>query len=675
MVLNQIPPRGARSIVLAQCAVAMLSLVAAGRAAETGDPSKASLADLSPEELMQIEVTSAARKDQKLLQVAAAAYVITADDIRRSGATTIPEALRVVPGLQVAQIDSNTWAVSARGFNGRGSNKILVLIDGRSIYNSLYSGTFWDQNQVPLDDIERIEVIRGPGGTMWGANAVNGVINIITRKASDTQGVRVTAEAGVSDLPDTGIRYGGTRGDHLQYRAYTRFARRPEMLTAEGHAAVDRWHSIFGGARLDWQPSARDSVTLDGDIQQGDGHSSVNPVFPLPSALSATEPFDLSGGHIQAHWSRQLTRSDFAIQVFYSQESRSEMIARGTLATLNFDFQHHFRWGGHQDLMWGLDYRWRRNRIRGPMQHPLYRDNLLGFFLQDEISLFPDRLTLTVGAKLEGTSKYSLNRLEVQPQLRLLWTPDRRQSVWTSASRAVRTPSQFENDALIAAPLPPQSGIPVTALLVGNPDAPSEVLLAYEAGYRRQVLKRITVDIAGFYNHYSRFLMTLPGVPYMTFSPAPALFFPQTFGAAARGNTGGVEIAASWTPVRSWRLQVSDAWMDADVSSSVSQLLPQPPGALWATPRTTLDFRSSWDMTRRLSLDSSVYFASRIMEPAAPSYARVDLNIRRGVGEFGELTAGVHNLFDDRHLEFVSEDYTRSTWIRRNFFVKMAWSF
>ena len=319
--------------VVPRCLLALLTFALAARAADTDSSPTKSLADLSPEELIEIEVSSAARKDQKLLQVAAAAYVITADEILRSGATTIPDVLRVVPGIQVAQIDCNTWAVTARGFNGRGANKILVLIDGRSIYNALYSGTFWDQNQVPLSDIERIEVIRGPGGNMWGANAVNGVINIITKRAGDTQGTLVTAETGRTDLPDMGIRYGGSRGRNLRFRAYTRFAMRPEMLTADGQPAVDRWHSALGGARVDWQASSRDAVTVDGDIQQGAGHTSVNPLFPLPSSLSATEPFDFSGGHIQARWKRQLRRSDFELQAYYSQESRTEMLASGTLGT------------------------------------------------------------------------------------------------------------------------------------------------------------------------------------------------------------------------------------------------------------------------------------------------------------------------------------------------------
>jgi iron complex outermembrane receptor protein len=634
-----------------------------------------SLTALSLEELTRVQVTSVARKDQKLLKVAAAVYVITADEIRRSGATSVPDVLRVVPGIEVAQINANVWAISARGFNGRGANKVLVLVDGRSIYNSLYSGTFWDQNQVPLENIERIEVIRGPGATMWGANAVDGVISIITKKAKDTQGFMVSVEAGRNSLPDADIRYGGHEGQNFQYRLDGRFQESLALVTAAGSPAGDRWSSGQAGGRADWKIDDRDTLTADGQIYTGGGRDQINPVYPLPSSFSSGSTFDLSGGFFRSRWERQLDRSDLALEVSYTREGRSESLAHGTLNTVDIDFQHHLLLGRRNDFNWGGGYRFRADDVMGLVSTPHSTESLFSIFAQDEFSLVPAKLSITGGIKLQDFLNGSGNSPEVQPQGRILWTPNKTSSLWAAVSRAIRTPSEIEREISLSFALPNQNGIPASGAIAGDPYLPGEVVIAYEAGYRHQFGKRFSIDVAGFYNHYTRLIESVQLQPYIAFTPGPVIMVPETYASTGAADTHGVELAASWSPRRNWRLQLSYAWESASFQALPNVALIQPPGAIWATPAHVVSARSAWDVTRRWSFDSSLYTASQITQQAIPAYARVDVRIARKLGEGSEFSCGVQNLFDERHLEFRSEDNLISSYMRRNAFAKMVWRF
>jgi iron complex outermembrane receptor protein len=633
------------------------------------------LAALSLEELTKVEITSVARKDQKLLKVAAAAFVITADDIRRSGATSIPDLLRVVPGLEVAQINAGDWAVSARGFNGRSANKILVLVDGRSIYNNLYSGTFWDQNQIPLDDIERIEVIRGPGATMWGANAVDGIISIITKKAKETQGLTISAEAGRNQLPDAEVRYGGALGNAARYRVDSRFTENMNLVNSSGSPAYDRENSGEGGARIDWNLSRRDTLTADGQIYRGSGRDEVNPAFPLPSALASGQKFSFYGGFLRGRWERQLDNSDLALEISYTREARTEWVANGTLDTLDVDFQHHLFFGRRNDFNWGGGIRFRDDNIKGLIQPAHVQENLFSVFAQDEFSLLPNRLSVTAGIKVQDFANALKNDPEIQPQVRLLWTPDAKSSFWAALSRAVRTPSEIEQRMQLSFALPEQNGIPVSGLLSGNPSLPGEVLIAWEAGYRRQIAKRFTIDLAGFYNQFSRLIETVSGTPYLVFSPAPVVIAPQTYASIGGADTRGVELSATWSPRRTWRLQLAYAWENAAFQAPLAVAVTAPPGSVWDTPAHTGSIRSSWDVTRRWSVDCSLYAASEIVQQSVPAYARVDVRVARKFGEGGEFSAGVQNLFNETHLEFRSEDYLAASYLRRNVFAKVVWHF
>lgn len=664
--------RGPRGLVAALMACACIQGADPAGSADSGD----NLAGLSLEELTRVEVTSVARKDQKLSKVAAAVYVITADDIRRSGATCVPELLRVVPGIEVAQIASNTWAISARGFNSRSSNKILVLVDGRSIYNDLFSGTFWDQNQVPLDDIERIEVIRGPGATMWGANAVNGIISIITKRAKETQGLMVSTVASQAELPDASVRYGGHAGDNVQYRLDAHFVEDLPLLTANGAPAGDRSDSGQGGGRIDWRISDRDSLTLDGQIYQGGGNEQVDPAFPLHSGAIEVTPLKFSGGFARGRWERRFDRSDIALQLSYTDENRAEWIAHGALRTLDLDFEHHIALNARNDFNWGGGYRyWNDNGI-GLLGVDNPHESLVSVFAQDEFALVPARLSLTGGIKVQDFLYDGKNHPEIQPQVRLLWTPGKRDSFWGAVSRAVRMPSEVERNLELTFALPPSGGIPVSGLLQGNPALPGEVLIAYEAGYRRQFGTRFSLDVAGFYNRYSQLIQTVSNAPEFEIAASgPEIIAPETYSSTGKANTRGIEVAGSWNPTRNWRLQLAWAWENANFASPPSLTLTTPPGAMWATPEHAVNLQSSWDVTRHWSLDASVYGVTAIEGRGVPGYARVGIRVARRIGEGGEISGGVQNLFDNRQLEFIGEDYIISSYLRRNAFARIVWRF
>ena len=310
---------------------------------------------LSLEQLTRVEVNSVSRHDQPLFDTPAAVFVITRDDILRSGATSIPEVLRMVPGVEVAQIDANKWAVSARGFNNRFANKMLVMIDNRSVYNQLYSGVFWDQADLLLEDVERIEVVRGPGATLWGANAVNGVINIVTRKARDTQGAMVVAETGRVDQ-EGAARYGGHWGPSADYRIYTKYLHRSPLLAADGSSSQDGGSSERAGARLDWKESARNLFTFQGDLYRDPEQQRVD--FNYASTAFSLNPVRGAGGFAEARWDRQRNpSSDLTVQAYYSDDRRSEISNLVHMRSFDLDLQDHRPLGGRNDFVWGAGYR------------------------------------------------------------------------------------------------------------------------------------------------------------------------------------------------------------------------------------------------------------------------------------------------------------------------------
>src|SRR5256884_4009246 len=508
-----------------------LSVVLAGSAVAQNSRN-VDVTAVSLEDLWNMQVTSVSKRTQKVADAAAAIFVLTQEDIRRSGATSIPEALRLVPGLKVARIDQNKWAIGSRGFNGRFDNKLLVLIHARSVYTPLFSGVYWNVQDVMLEDVDRIEVIRGPGAALWGANAVDGVINVITKKAKSTQSTIVTAGAGTEERAAGGARYGSKLGDNTYYRAYAKyFDWGPSAYPyPSGMTAHDGWDALRGGFRADWTPTGADSLTLQGDIYQSKyGETLTVPSLNSPYSSTFPNNGNYSGANILGRWNHSSEGSSMSLQMYYDNTT----IADNSLFVdhqniFDMDFQHGFRVGDSQQFVWGLGYRSIRDR-NDPSFSVSLRPNQLTLnhfsaFIQDEISLVDNRLRLTFGSKFEHND---FTGFEVQPNARLLWTLTPNQSVWTAVSRAVRTPALTEeglrlNSAVVppATPANP-SPLPAVVAVFGSQQFNSEDLLAYELGYRVQATSNLSLDIATFYNNYSNLRTAEPGTPFVEGSPAP----------------------------------------------------------------------------------------------------------------------------------------------------------
>ena len=462
--------------------------------------STSALKTMSVEDLMNIEVTSVARHPEKLLEAASAIQVITQDDIRRSGATSIPEALRLADNLQVAQKNSHDWAISARGFNTDLANKLLVMIDGRTVYTPLYSGVFWDVQDYLLEDIDRIEVISGPGGALWGANAVNGVINIITKSAKDTQGVYAEAGGGSQPQDFTGVRYGGSLGADSAYRVYGKYFDRGAEVLANGDSASDSWRQGRAGFRMDSDATAHDRLTLQGDYYDGRENEQTGGIAAV------------SGANLLGRWTRSVSdESDFSLQSYLDQThlgdpeaplmvSGMQFSPAGTvyddLTTYDVDFQHRFSLGARNRVVWGLGYRYTHDAV---IEAPsvgffpaVLAQNLYSAFVQDELALARN-LSFTLGTKLEHND---YTGFEFEPDARLSWALNSSQALWAAVSRAVRTPSRIDTDLSEGTP-------PYLVLLKGNPDFTSEALLAYELGYRAQLNSAFTASVSSFYNQYN----------------------------------------------------------------------------------------------------------------------------------------------------------------------------
>jgi iron complex outermembrane receptor protein len=459
------------------------------------------LKQLAFEELFDIEITTVSRRPERLVEAASAIQVITAEEIRRSGAASLPEALRLASNLQVARVNSYNWAISARGFNAVTANKLLVLIDGRTVYTPLFSGVFWDVQHVMLEDVERIEVISGPGATLWGSNAVNGVINVITKNARDTQGALLSAGGG-SFLNGFGSgRYGGTLGDDFHYRVYGMGFDHGHTYLRSGAAAQDSWKLGQGGFRADLRPASGGSLSLLGNFYGGS------------EELTRTPDLTIDGQNLLARWTRPLENGgEVSAQMYWDRtHRRNPGIFSEALNTYDFEFQHRFSWGERHKLIWGSNYRLMADRVlNGPLPNfgflpPRRTMHLASGFLQDEFTLVPNELFLTIGSKFEYNS---FSGFEVQPSLRLAWIPVANHTIWGAISRAVRTPSRIDTDLVI-----PRT--PPFFIRGGGDRFDSETVMAYELGYRTELADRATLSVAAFFNDYEdiRSVEPIAGAP------------------------------------------------------------------------------------------------------------------------------------------------------------------
>ena len=493
------------------CCIGLLMCLYGGTA--SAELTSTALKALTLEDLTNIEVTSVSRKEESLLKAAAAVTVVSNEDIRRSGSTSIPEALRFVTGVHVARRNSNSWAVSSRGFSGVSSEKLLVLSDTRSIYTPLYSGVFWGVQDYLLQDIDRVEVIRGPGAALWGSNAVNGVINITTKSAADTQGLYVEAGAGTEEHATAAARYGGKTAGGVYYRVFGKYLDHDATFDTNP-ATSDDWRLGHFGFRADWDATEADALTLQGDLYQGN----IGQLAPIVTIIGRPGPtgdleVGVSGGNVLGRWRRSIDKdSDIQFRAYYDRTHRDDASFLDDLDTVDLDFQHRFGFAARQEIIWGLNYRYTSNRNESKgifaVDPPASTDHLASGFVQDQIALL-DTLRLTIGTKLEHND---FSGFEVQPSVRAAWDHSPGHTVWSSVSRAVRTPTRLERDIAIDASDP--AGNPVVRLL-GNEDFDAEELLAYELGYRWQALDSLFIDLAAFHNRYEGLASLELGTPFI----------------------------------------------------------------------------------------------------------------------------------------------------------------
>jgi iron complex outermembrane recepter protein len=641
------------------------------------------ITDLQIEDLMNIDVTSASKKEQKIIRVPAAIFVITQEDILRSGATNIPDLLRMVPGLEVAQNDASTWAISARGFNAQISNKLLVLIDGRAVYTPLFSGVYWDAQDVPLDSIERIEIIRGPGATVWGTNAVNGVINIITKSAKQTQRGIATGEGGTVEHGSGTVRYGGRIGARGSYRAFADGFAMSAFLAPDHQNAEDDWYSYHGGFRLDEDLSQKDSLTAEGEAIEGNEGERVSTIVslvpPSDATLDLREHF--SGWNVLGRWKRVLsTGSDNTLQVYVDRSNRDDPTFGFGLTTFDADFQHHGAWGRRQDVVWGVGYRLNSDRIANDFifsANPARLNyQIFSSFVQDEIAIRPDHLYASIGTKLEHNHFTGWN---LQPTARLTWAPEDREMLWAAVSGAQRTPSRGETAIRFNLEvLPGPDNLPLLISVFGNPKLKDERLIATEAGFRKALTNKLSFDSTVFFNHYKDIRSLEPGSPSLETDPPPPHFLlPFDFSNLLYGETHGFETFASVKLADRWTLSPGYSFLTMHIHRDAASLDvltgPQTEGG---NPNQQAQLRSNVNLPWHCQWTTAAYFVGRLPAQNIPSYTRLDTNLEWQASERISLNLVGQNLLRGLHQEYVGVDSTvLNSFIRRSAYAKVTWRF
>jgi iron complex outermembrane receptor protein len=640
------------------------------------DDAQKNLRNLSLEQLGNIQVTTVSKQPVKVNRTPAAIFVITADDIRRSGITSFPEILRLAPGVQVARIDAVKWSIGIRGFGSRLSRSILVLIDGRTVYSPLFHGVYWEVQDTLLEDVERIEVIRGPGGTIWGANAVNGVINIITKSAKDTHGSLVSAGGGDLNQALADVRYGGGSGN-FNYRIYGKeTVSGPEFHP--NNAQFDDWRRTQAGFRTDSQLSQRDSLTVQGDIYTDEaGESTQITSLSAPFARIVNENAELSGGNILARWRRDLGGgSDFQLQTYFDRENRSQSSQAEYRDTFDIDFVHHLTLWGKQDFQWGLGARISLGNVPQIVATyfftPDYRtDQLYSAFIQDDIPVVGDELRLTLGSKIIHSA---FDGLDAEPTVRLLWAPTTRRTIWAAVTRAVRTPSDLEEDLESYTLAPPNTSNLLTFThLTGNGKFQSERLIGYEAGYRSLLAPRFSIDVAAYFNSYDHLLSVERGTSFLVDAPMPYLVIPITDGNGLRGHTAGFEIAPNWKPTDWWRIQGSYSYLHMDLNTQPGSTdITTVASTEGSSPHHEGTVESYFDVSRSVELNVAFRVVSALPALNVKTYETGDVRFGWHPGHHFEFSVTGQNLLQPHHVEYNGDPGTL-VGIKRDVFATLTW--
>lgn len=650
----------------AACLLVALAVVPAGAQTQPQDFKRLTL-----EELLSVNVSTLSRVPEATAAAAAALHVLTRDDIRRSGATSIPELLRMVPGVQVARINGGTWAVGVRGFADRLARSMLVLIDGRPVYSPLFAGTYWEVQEVLLEDVDRIEVIRGPGGTLWGANAVNGIINIITSHTRQSTGVTASVAAGTTERALVGARYGAAAGNGWHYRVYGRGFTRTSQFRPDG-ATFDGLRMAHGGFRADRDVANLSTLTLQGDVYRaslGQRQTVSRDAPPYADVRDVDAP--LSGIDVLARWSRPAGKeSRVQLQAFYTRTNRDERPVAESRDTFDLDLQHTVRWRQRHHLVWGLGYRRTVGRVTAiapsAFWPPRRADDLISGYVQDEFTLRPT-LRFTVGSKIE---RNDYSGVEVQPSARVSWSPAVAHTIWGSVTRAVRTPSRVETDYTTLSLLNPAA--PLFARLDRNPGFRSEELIAYEAGYRARPAATVFTTISAFVNRHDEVLSTefLSAIPDPPAAPV-RLVVPVTLANGLRGRSAGVEVTSDIRLATWWRWTANYAYLAIE--------LERKPGSLdgsqerrheGQSPTHKLHVHTAVDLSPAWSFDVFLRHVSRLREGPVPAYTTARARLGWRVTPQVELSIVGQDLFQDHHFEWTG---TSSAEIRRSVYGGITW--
>lgn len=633
------------------------------------------------------QIFSLSKRKERAFDATAANYILSNDDIRRSGATSIPEALRLVPGVQVARMNGNSWAITIRGFNRQFSNKLLVMIDGRIVYTTLFSGVFWDVQDYALADIDHIEVVKGPGATIWGPNAVNGVINIITKNADLTRGSYVSQIVGNQDTSITEARFGAATASNDSYRVYAKKSVRQGLNRVDnGQSNDDGIKREQAGFRYDISSIQDNTISIHGDMSRGTAQN-------YSATLPDRNDKDSQNANLVINWDKKISnKSSIMLNGYFDYDQFSLPVLRRDAKTLDIDFQHFYNFSKDNQFIWGAGYRSVRDSIKSspssdgviPISYsPGGRnDQWLSGFIQEKYGLIPDKFYVTVGSKF---LRNTFTSFEYQPNLRLAYYPERRQTIWASVSRAVRTPTRGEYDVTIRNADSSNEAARSLVLNQGSPTFFSEKEVAYEFGYRFKPTYKLSFDLSTFYNRYSAL---------RTFEPTNTPYNPVAANKGS-GTSYGFEFATKWQATRDWKLEGSYEYfkmrlgIDPTSQDNASLLAGSDDlqNAEGQSPQSQIKIRSFYNITPNVEFDNMLYYSDHLAKGlegspsstsskrniAISSYVRFDTRLGYAYTPALNFSVGIQNLFDQRYTEFKKALYNRQTEVGRTYYLKMVW--